>query len=65
MDAIGDLASFVYKEVKCEPIVPSLVADQSIWQSQTVETYTNVAFKSIASILSSAEFMQLQADKLC
>ena len=36
MDAIGDLASFVYKEVKCELIVSSLVADQSIWKSQTV-----------------------------
>ena len=36
MDAIGDVASFVYKEVKCGPIVSSLVADHSIWQSQTV-----------------------------
>ena len=47
-DALGDLASLVYKDVIREPIVqeandacgiPSLVADLSIrgvWQSQTV-----------------------------
>ena len=51
-DAIGDLASLVYKEVIREPIVqeandacgiPSLVSDLSIrgiWQPQTVALFT-------------------------
>ena len=68
-DAIGDLASLVYKEVIREPIVreandacgiPSLVSDLStrgVWQSQTVVIDTDALsylHRDVASILSSS-----------